>query len=217
MINPAQYPQDVYDALYTDETGEVVGLDEVQLMKAELLDRIPALIHLLSSEDLYMAYQSGLILAAWGIPEGVGFLGHLVKMRIDKTSEFEPHRLWGEDNIYDVIAEALEIAVSINGYDKESINDLYKQILLLYGECYFEGKFKYALIKLKEQSLLPNIKQAVQSALDHKRYYQASQLLPVLAQYDKTYALAQVGSFQKLMSEDKRIQYNLEEMQTLSA
>lgn len=217
MMNPAQYPQDVYNILYTDEIGEVVGLDEVQLMKSELSIRIPSLITLINSEDLYMAYQSGLILAAWGVREGVDFLDHLIKVRIDKTVEFEPHRLWGEDNIYDVIAEALKIAVSINGYDEQNINDLYENILLLYGECYFEGKLKYALIKLNTHSLLPNIKQAVQSALKYERYYQASQLLPVLVKYDRTYAFAQMDVFQKLLTKDKRIKYNLDEMQELPA
>ena len=215
-MNPAQYPQDIYNALYTDETGEVVGLDEVQLMEYVPAERISQLINLLFNDDLYLAYQCGLILAAWGISQGVHYLQHLIRIRIDKIAEFEPHRLWGQDNVYDVIADALEIAVHISGYDKAEIDESYKELLLLYGECYFEGKLKSALIKLDEQSLIPNIKQAMQSALDHERYYQASQLLPVLAKYDKAYASAQVGVFQNLIAKDKRIKYNLEEMQTLA-
>ena len=212
-MNPAQYPQEIYSALYTDEFGEIVGLDEVQLMKTELSSRMPLLIGLLRQEDLYLAYQCGLILAAWGVSDGVDYLEYLVETRIDKTTEFEPHRLWGEDNVYDIIAEALELAVSINGYDRLLVARVFKKILALYGECYFESRLKQALINLNELALLPDIKQAMQLALDHKRYYQASQLLPVLAKYDKAYALAQVGPFQQLVAEDKRIQDNLEEMQ----
>jgi hypothetical protein len=213
MMSPAQYPQAIYNALYTDEFGEVVGLDEVQLLKAELSSRMPLLISLLRQDDLYLAYQCGLILAAWGVSDGVDYLEYLVETRIDKTMEFEPHRLWGEDNIYDVIAEALELAVSVNGYDKILIVKIFKKILAIYGECYFESKLKQALINLNEPALLPNVKQAMQSAIGHERYYQASQLLPVLAKYDKVYAFAQVDTFRKLIEKDKRIQYNLEEMQ----
>ncbi|HEX8660152.1 MAG TPA: hypothetical protein VF690_21590 [Hymenobacter sp.] len=201
--------------MYTDEFGEVVGLDEVQLMKDELSGRTELLTGLLRQNDLYLAYQCGLILAAWGISEGVDYLEYLVETRIDKTAEFESHRLWGEDNVYDVIAEALEIAASVNNYDRFLIIRVLKKIIFLYGECFFESKLKQALINLNEQSLLPDIKQAMNLALDSERYYQASQLLPVLAKYDKVYAFAQVATFQNLIVKDKRIQYNLEEMQTI--
>lgn len=212
MMNPAQYPQEIYNALYTDETGEVVGLDEVQLLEPIPHERIPKLVDLLTGDDLYLAYQCGLVLAAWGVEQGVHYLRHLVAIRIDKLAEFEPHRLWGQDNVYDVIARALKIAV-LSNYDKGEIIDIIKSILRLYGECYFESKLKYTLIKLNEPILLPDIKQAMQLALNHERYYQASQLLPVLAKYDNAYAFAQVTAFQKLIAKDKRIQYNLEEMQ----
>ena len=212
-MNPTQYPQDIYDALYTDETGEVIGLDEVQLLDPIPQERITRLIDSLSGDDLYLSYQCALVLAAWGIEQGVHYLRHLIATRIDQLAEFEPHRLWGEDNVYDVISEALYIGV-LSDYNKVEINSMVKEILELYGEAYFESKLKHVLIKLNEPELTPAIKQAMQLALKHERYYQASQLLPVLAKYDKVYAFAQVDAFQKLIAKDKRIQYNLEEMQT---
>lgn len=213
-MNPAQYPPEIYNALYTDETGEVVGLDEVQFLDPIPRERIPKLVNLLTSEDLYLAYQCGLVLAAWGVEQGVRYLQHLVTIRIDKLAEFEPHRLWGQDNVYDVIARAFSMALQYTDYNKEELIAALSEILNLYGECYFESRLKYALIDNDVPELFLRIKQAMQLALDHERYYQASQLLPVLAKYDRAYALAQVTTFQKLIVKDKRIQYNLEEMQT---
>lgn len=56
MATPAQYPADIYNAMYTDETGEVIGLDEVQLLEPIPTERIPKLTGLLLGDDLYMAY-----------------------------------------------------------------------------------------------------------------------------------------------------------------
>jgi hypothetical protein len=212
MTNPIQYPPDIYNILYTDEAGEVVGLDAVQLLDPIPVNRVPELIAQLSGDDLYLAYQCGLVLAAWGVEEGVSYLQSLVASRIDKIAEFEPHRLWGEDNVYDVISEALGVAV-LSDYDKSEIVNILRDVLQLYGECYFESKLKEVLIRLDEESLLPDIKRAMQLALDNQRYYQASQLLPVLAKHDNAYALAQVSMFQDLVQKDGRVRFNLEVMQ----
>ncbi|UYZ64889.1 hypothetical protein [Hymenobacter weizhouensis] len=212
-MNPSQYPKEVYNLLYADENGEIVGLDEVQYMDPVPAERIPALVALLQSDDIYVAYQCGLILAAWGVKEGIEHLRMLVETRIDKTADFEPHRLWGEDNVYDVIARALSMAMQYTDYNKAEITALLARILELYGECYFESKLKYALLDVRVPELMPNIKQALQVALDHGRYYQASQLLPVLAVYDRAFAQAQIPVFERLTSQDQRIKYNLEEMQ----
>ncbi|UOG75212.1 hypothetical protein MTX78_01115 [Hymenobacter tibetensis] len=212
MTSPAQYPPDIYNALYTDETGKVVGLDEVQLLEPVPVNRVPELMAQLFSDDLYLAYQCGLVLAAWGVEEGVNYLRSLIDSRIDKIAEFEPHRLWGEDNLYDVISEALGVAI-LSDYDRSEIVDILRDTLQLYGECYFESKLKGVLIRLDEDSLLPDIKRAMQLALGNQRYYQASQLLPVLAKYDNAYALTQVSMFQNLIQKDDRIRYNLGEMQ----
>ncbi|UOQ52424.1 hypothetical protein [Hymenobacter cellulosivorans] len=210
-MNPSHYPPAVYTLLYADETGEIIGLDEVQLLEPVPAGRIPPLVGLLTSADQYLAYQSGLILAAWGVKEGVTYLRQLVETRVDKTAVLEPHRLWGEDNVYDVIAEALSMAWRYSEYDKAEVAAILAQILTLYGECYFESKLKQVLLTSDLMELVPAVKQALQLALAHQRYYQASQLLPVLAKYDKAYALLLVAQFEQLLGQDKRIQYNLEE------
>jgi hypothetical protein len=214
IATPAEYPVYIYNDLYTNETGEEVGLDEVQLLDPIPVKRIPRLIVLLGNDDLYMAYQSGLILAAWGIKEGVAYFQHFIDARIDKNVTFERHRLWGLDNVYDVIAEALGIAILVD-YNRVEVISMLRDILKLYGECYFESKLKGVLLNLDEQSLLPDIKLAMQLALQHERYYQASQLLPILAKYDGVYASTQVDTFRNLVGQDERIQCNLEEVQAL--
>ncbi len=211
-MNPAVYPSAIYKALYTNEAGEVVGLDEVQLLDPIPANRIPELLLLLASDDLYQAYQAGLVLAAWGVIAGVDYLRHLVAIRVDKMAELEPHRLSGEDNVYDVIAESLGVAV-LSEYDERQVADILQSLLALYGDCYFESKLKRTLLRLNLPELLPAIEQAVTLAVEHGRYYQASQLLPVLAKYDKAYALSQVSLFEGLVAQDERITYNLTEMQ----
>jgi hypothetical protein len=205
------YPAPIYQALYTDEAGQLIGLDEVQLLDPVPANRIPDLLPLLAADDLYLAYQAGLVLAAWGIEPGVAYLRHLVTIRIDKTTELAPGRLTGEDNVYDTIGEALGLAV-LSGYDEHEITTGLASVLGLYGECFFEGKLKSILLQLNLPGLLPAMKQAVKLALEHGRYYQASQLLPVLATYDRAYALGQASLFEGLTAQDARIAYNLAEM-----
>jgi hypothetical protein len=207
MASPADYPAYLYNALYTDETGEVIGLDEVQLLDPIPVERIPKLMARLGDADLYLAYQCGLVLAAWGVREGVLYLQRLVATRVDKTADFELHRLWGQDKVYDMIAEALGIAL-LSGYAKREIVELIRNILKLYGE----RRLKQVLLDLEEPELFPLIKQAMSLALDHKRDYQASQLLPVLGRYDSRYARSQLALFEGLIMQDDRIRYNLDEM-----
>ena len=210
-MSPNTYPSPIYQALYTNEEGELIGLDEVQLLDPVPTGRIPTLLPLLAADDLYLAYQTGLVLAAWGVEPGVAYLRHLVAIRIDKTTELAPGRLTGEDNVYDVIGEALGLAV-LSDYDEHEITTALASVLSLYGECFFEGKLKSMLLQLDLPGLLPAVKQAVKLALEHGRYYQASQLLPVLAKYDHPYAQSQASLFEGLTAQDSRIAYNLAEM-----
>lgn len=210
-MSPDTYPAPIYQALYTNEEGQLIGLDEVQLLDPVPTGRIPALLPLLTTDDPYLAYQAGLVLAAWGVEAGVAYLRHLVDIRIDQTTELAPSRLTGEDNVYDVIGEALGLAV-LSGYDEHAITTGLASVLGLYGECFFEGKLKNILLQLDLPNVLPAVKQAVQLALEHGRYYQASQLLPVLAKYDRPYALSQTALFEGLTAQDPRIAYNLAEM-----
>lgn len=60
--------------------------------------------------------------------------------------------------------------------------------------------------------LLNDIEQAMQDALENKRYYQASQLFPVLVHYDKNYFNKYKDTFMSLINKDDRIKFNIEEV-----
>jgi hypothetical protein len=55
--------------MYASADGEVIGLDEVQLLDP-IVERIAPLRALLAGPNAYDAYQAALILAAWGDARG---------------------------------------------------------------------------------------------------------------------------------------------------
>jgi len=102
--------QEIYNALYKyiDEDGnEGEDLREAQLLERFSQERIDKLIHLLSNSDSYISYQSMLILIVWGIDKGFHKLDEFIDNKLDTVTEFEPHRIYGEDNVCDVISDTL--------------------------------------------------------------------------------------------------------------
>ncbi|CAM3997288.1 hypothetical protein VA7868_01112 [Vibrio aerogenes CECT 7868] len=95
-----------YHLLYTDEFGDDVGLDEVQLLDPPLKERIPDLLALLDSPDQFISYQAMLILSAWGNDSGIYFLDSIIDDEKIHESGFELHRITDEDNVYDELAYA---------------------------------------------------------------------------------------------------------------
>lgn len=81
----------------------------------------------------------------------------------------------------------------------------------IYGDHFFESNLKEFLLKKNCRPLLQEIEQAMQSALKNKKYYQASQLFPVIVQYDKDGFNKFIDIFNDLISQDNRISYNIEE------
>lgn len=203
----------IYNLLYKyiDDDGNIgEDLYEVQLMDDVSPERKQQLITLLSHQNEFITYQAMLILLAWGIEESFDKLDKFIKA--ETSQEFEPHRIYGEDNVYDVVSHALYMS-TYNTDDEDRIIPYLKKILATYGDKFFESKLKYVLLNMdKAAQLLPDIKVAITSALDNKRHYQASQLLPVIAKLDKASANKYTDTFTPLIQEDKRIEYNLQEM-----
>jgi len=203
----------IYDILYKyiDEDGNIgEDLYEVQLLDDISPERTQKLIALLGHQNEFITYQAMLILLAWGVDEGFDKLDNFIAE--ESKEEFEPHRIYGEDNVYDVVSHALYIS-TYNTENEDKIIPYLKKILATYGDKFFESKLKYVLLNMeKATQLLPEIKVAITSALDNKRYYQASQLLPVIAKFDKTPVNKYAATFTPLIQKDKRIEYNLQEM-----
>ncbi|MGG7437214.1 hypothetical protein [Chryseobacterium arthrosphaerae] len=195
---------------YNEEGNEGYDLSEVQLLENIDPDRVEKLKLLLHNDDPYIAYQAMLILLAWAIPEGFKQLDQFIAEKWDEKENFEPHRLHNEDNVYDVITNALYIA-TFNGKTEQELYPYIKHFLNIYGDKFFESNLKDFLLKKNCRPLLKETEQAIQAALENKRYYQASQLFPVIVHYDKDSFNKYKDIFSSLISEDSRIVYNIEE------
>lgn len=195
---------------YSEEGQEGYDLNEVQLLEERNAERTEKLKLLLHNEDRYIAYQAMLILLAWAEPEGFKQLDRFISEKWNEKETFEPHRIHDADNVYDIIANALYIA-TLNGKPEEELYPYIKHFLEIYGTQFFESGLKEFLLKKNCTLLLNDIKQAMQDALENKRYYQASQLFPVLVHYDKDNFKKYKDTFTSLIKEDNRIEYNIEE------
>lgn len=195
---------------YDEEGNEGYDLNEVQLLGKIDLDRVEKLKLLLYNDDQYIAYQAMLILLAWAIPEGFKQLDRFISEKWNEKESFEPHRLHNEDNVYDVITNALYIS-TLNGKTEQELYRYIEYFLKTYGDHFFESNLKDFLLKKNCRPLLKEIEEASQRALRNKRYYQASQLFPVLVYYDKDTFNKYRDIFSHLISEDNRIAYNIEE------
>lgn len=207
---------ELYELLYyyNEEGQEGYDLSEVQLLEKIEVDRVEKLKLLLHHEDQYMVYQAMLILLAWSIPEGFELLNLFIAEKWEQKENFEPHRLYHEDNVYDVITNALYIA-TLNGKNEEELYPYIKYFLHKYGEYFFESNLKKFLLKKNCSPLVKEIEEAIQNALNNKKYYQASQLFPVMVHYDKNLFNKYVDIFNPLISQDHRIIYNIEEAERM--
>lgn len=200
---------EIHELLY-HYNEEGYDLSEVQLLEKTDFDRVEKLKLLLHNDNQYIAYQVMLILLAWSIPEGFDLLDRFIAEKWDEKENFEPHRLYNEDNVYDVITNALCIA-TLKGKTEQELYPYIKHFLDIYGDKFFESNLKDFLLKKNCLLLLKEIEQAIQSALKNKRYYQASQLFPVIVHYDKGSFNKYIDIFNDLISQDDRIVYNIEE------
>lgn len=195
---------------YNEEGYEGHDLNEVQLLEKKDFDRVEKLKQLLHNENRYIAYQAMLILLAWSIPEGFELLDRFIAEKWDEKESFEPHRLHHQDHVYDVITHALYIS-TFNGKTEQELYPYIKQFLHQYGDRFFESNLKDFLLKKDCRPLLKEIELAIQTAIQNKRYYQASQLFPVLVHYDQNLFNDHIGTFKTLISQDNRIAYTIEE------
>ena len=195
---------------YNEEGHEGYDLNEVQLLEIIDSDRIEKLKLLLHNDNQYIAYQAMIILLAWAIPEGLQQLDKFISEKWDEKENFEPHRIHGEDNVYDVISNALYIS-TLNGKSIEELYTYIKHFLSIYGDKFFESNLKEFLLKKNCRPLLKEIEQAIQDAMQNRRYYQASQLFPVIVHYDKNSFDKYRDVFNNVISQDDRIAYNIEE------
>ncbi|WBV52903.1 hypothetical protein [Chryseobacterium gambrini] len=207
---------EIYDTLYyySEDGEEGYDLTEVQLLGKTDENRVEKLKHLLQHKNAYISYQAMLILVAWAIPEGFHQLDRFISEKWDEKHSFEPHRIYNEDNVYDVIVDALYIS-TFNGKEEQELYPYVKHFLSIYGDRFFESCLKDFLLKKDCEPLLKEIEEAMKSALKNEKYYQASQLFPVIVHYDKHRFEEYFEVFSSLLKDDKRIGYNIEEAEKI--
>lgn len=189
-----------YRLLYTDDFGDDVGLDEVQLLDPPPVERIPALVKMMGSPNTFLSYQALLVLTAWGEDSALSKLEEFIDQNKISSFEFAPNRLTGEDNLYDELSYAIHL-YGLSGGDPNNALKLFKKLLAIYPKYFFESKLKHALLKSNFKELAPLIEKAFKETLANGRKYQASQLLPVLAKFSSESGLEIIKSFD-LSSED---------------
>ncbi|OJH33465.1 hypothetical protein [Cystobacter ferrugineus] len=187
-------PEEIHRLLYTDEQGNEVGLDEVQLLDPPPEERIPLVREILRNPDEYRVYQAALVLAAWGDDVGLEKLEEFIDTRLHERGEFSPNRIDGEDNVYDEIAYAVHLH-GLSGKRTDARERIFRKLLGLYGPCFFESKLKHALLKSDLASLAPDVHAAIERALALGHPYLASQLLPVLARWEPSLAQRLIQTF----------------------
>jgi len=209
--------QEIYNTLYyyQEDGEEGFDLSEVQLLEKVDNERISKLIKLLENDDKYIVYQAMLILISWNIDEGFNQFNQFFEERWDKLEEFEPHRIWEEDCVYDVISNAFQISI-YNGNTEINLLPFIRKILSIYNEVFFEDRLKSLLMKMKSLNIiLPEIKIAINNTLEVGKYYQASYLFPVIVLCEKENYAHYEAIFSNLINEDERIKYNIEEAKLL--
>lgn len=175
-----------YHLLYEDDAGNVIGLDEVQLSRDALANRLGKLRDLLSTPvEPSESYQAALVLAAWGQSEGMTYLQNLVKTWLTTDSvrpSLSENRLYGYDDVPDEVAYAAYL-FHLKGRASKDAYSLWEGLLQLYGVVEFHSKLKFVLMEIEENGLGADVRSAMERAIHKQKYYLASQLLPVLARW----------------------------------
>lgn len=178
---------DVEAALFTDEHGVVVGLDEVQLLEHPPEGRIAVLHEALGMDDLELRYRASIVLAAWGDDKGLNAIEDLIDIRIDELGVNIPHRILSYNNIFDELAYAVYLYGDVGQRTADQVR-IYKKLLSIYGPCDFESKLKTALLCSEYKELFGDVENACRRSIDLGKKYLASQLLPVIARWDQATA-----------------------------
>jgi hypothetical protein len=212
MIDPEMPSKAEHDhLLYDDENGKRIGLQKVQSKRPQLAERTPRIRLMLRHPDLYIVYEAARVLTAWGDEAGLDTLEHLVDIEIHTLGEFAPHRIYGYDNVYDMLAEAVSY-VRLRRADKDAqCARIYEKLLALYGPCCFEGRLKWALLECTFTQLAGPIDYAVTRALDAGRNFLASDLLPPLARFNPQRAWERFPTFANLPPDSPDPKINLAE------
>lgn len=180
--------------LYAGPDGEMIGLEEVQLLDDAPRERVERLEALLRADDRSLAAQATEVLAAWAIPSGLAAVEAAAKAGRQPGEALSPHRIHGYDETLDRYATAVQIGL-LNGAPMDTARRIYRRMLAVYGPVKYESRLKYALLSWEGEPLAVETQEAILRTLRRGHPYMASQLLPVLARWDQPRYQAVAAAF----------------------
>jgi len=181
--------------LYADESGEIVGVDEVQLLDEVPADRIPALRALLCGDDLGTRFGSLLLLAAWGDSDGLASAEQFLSSTGNEFDGLNPHRLHDQDRTYDLIADALSLAVRVRGMDPAQVTPHAERLLDMATSQFFEHGLQRLVTAIADPALGAETDAVVRRLARDGRHREASDLLPAVAATDPVAASEALNLF----------------------
>ncbi len=181
--------------LYANETGELEGVFEVQLMDPVPVDRIPLVRALLGGPDLVAWSHALLVLLGWGDLTGLAEAERLLESDENPFLGIDTHRLYGADLTYDNIAHALAIGVSVHDLPRDRASKLARRLLNRSEQVFFQNGLENLITTLDDPALLDETEAAVIRLveIDEKK---GADLLPALASLDPTRASAAIERYQ---------------------
>lgn len=183
--------------LYADETGELEGVFEVQLMDPVPAERIPELRALLGGDDL-VAWSDGLrVLVGWGDLDGLAEAERIVASGEHPFGGIHTHRLYGVDLWYDNLAMALALGVSHNGLPHDRVRMLAGKLLAIStGDVFFREGLERLVSGLDDMALVEPMEQALVTLAETDRR-KGADLLPALATMDPDRAMTVLNLFRE--------------------
>lgn len=172
-----------YQALYCDDDGTVINLDEVQYLDPVPTDRLPILYGLLGDDDPYACLQAVPVLVAWADPRGLRAAADLVENEAIDTGMM-PHRLWGVDTAWDELASALAIAHARPQHDGPLVDHLVEQLLARFERHFFDRGMHRLSLAVAKPVLLGPLLTAMHRASAAGKIDQAALLLEAIASID---------------------------------
>jgi hypothetical protein len=128
-----------FNEYYEDEELDIELFDDILLLGEELIpvERVEKFKSLLTpvweidgnlKEIAWYNIDAGRILASWGYSEGLEYLKTIVSYGFKDVLTLYPHRLYGYDQVYEYILDALtnyELNLRNKGRKKEALNKIY--------------------------------------------------------------------------------------------
>lgn len=194
--------------LYESEDGEVIGLDEVQLLEP-IKERVPLLAGLMKGSDFYVAYQAALILAAWGHRDGLEHLRQHVLLSKPEEAPLDPDRLASTDDAPDMVAEAAHLYGQETG-DLDVRDDIFRECLASYHLNNHKGRLQSCLRRDRPHKIRDDIRAAYERCRTSDQVPKAIQLLPAMLGVDEPSILERIKECRQALMQDSSVTDTLE-------